>query len=57
MKAIARQINLEKLENSHFPITKFTLVQTKIGKFYPNIKTFILISVFYAQPKIINFGV
>jgi len=40
-----------------FPITKFTLVQTKIGKFYPNIKTFILISVFYAQPKIRNFGV
>ena len=29
---------LENFEKTHFPITKFALAQTKLGKFYPNIK-------------------
>ena len=33
-----RPSKLENIENSYFPITKFTLAQTKLGKFYPNIK-------------------
>ena len=33
-----RPSKLENFENSHFPITKFALAQTKLGKFYPNIK-------------------
>jgi hypothetical protein len=47
---------LEHLKKSYFPITKFALAQTKLDRFYQNIKIFILISVFYAQPKFGNLG-
>ena len=55
--AKAHQINSEKFENSHVAITKFVLAQTKLNKFYPNIKIIELIYCFlFTNPKSEIFG-